>query len=283
MHAPLFNEPVVSGFDPMQVERAIPRPQTPWHLAPVGGKAVPLDCDGGRLSADAGLVLLKDLDAPLGVTRGLAAVLSDPRAPRRIHFTRQDLRKQRVLHMAVRDEDANDATTLRDDPLFTLLRARFPATGAPLASPPTSSRCAHRVSRTALSRLALVLLAPCLASDATPPTVIVLAVDDTEAPVHGPQAPARSDGDAGGSGVLPLHMSAGLSGRLLPTILQATRCTGTQRLAVVKRLGKRLRQAWPDPRVMVRGDSHCASPEVRQWLAEHPALSDVTGLTSHAV
>jgi hypothetical protein len=39
------------------------------------------------LSSDAGVVLLKDIEAPLGVTPHLAAVLSDPRAPRRRHCT----------------------------------------------------------------------------------------------------------------------------------------------------------------------------------------------------
>jgi hypothetical protein len=40
---------------------------------------------------------------------------------------------------------------------------------------------------------------------------------------------------------MPLHLYEGLSGRLMTTILKATRVTGTPRLAVLKRLGKRLR------------------------------------------
>jgi hypothetical protein len=78
---------MVSGFDPMQAAMATPLQPAPLPLGPVGGKAVDLDFDGGRLSSDAGFVLLKDIDAPLGVTRNLAAVLSDPRDPRRINFT----------------------------------------------------------------------------------------------------------------------------------------------------------------------------------------------------
>jgi hypothetical protein len=45
---------------------------TPLPLAPVGGKAVELDFDGGRLSSDAGVVLLKDIDDQLGLTHDLA-------------------------------------------------------------------------------------------------------------------------------------------------------------------------------------------------------------------
>jgi hypothetical protein len=82
---------------------------------------------------------------------------------------------------------------------------------------------------------------------------------------------------------MPLHLYAGLSGRLMTTILKAKRFTGTQRLAVLKRLGKRLRQAWPHTLLILRGDRHFASPEVRQGIEDQPALSYVPGLTSNAI
>lgn len=82
---------------------------------------------------------------------------------------------------------------------------------------------------------------------------------------------------------MPLHLYEGLSGRLITTILKAKRFTGTQMLAVLKRLGKHLRHAWPDTLVIFRGDSHFAYPEVMQWIDEQPALHYVTGLTSNAV
>ena len=183
----------ISGVDSMPVERA-----SPLQLAPVGDKAVALDFDGGRLSSDAGVVLLKDIDAQLGLTRDLAVVLSEPRDPRRINFTRQDLIQQRVFQIAAGYEDANDSNTLRDDPIFKLMLNRLPETGAPLASQPTISRFENRVSRTELYRMALVVLHQFIASYATPPQGIVLDVDDTEDPVHGEQAQARFDGYDGG-------------------------------------------------------------------------------------
>ena len=182
----------------MQTDRASQLQQPSLPLAPVGAKAVDLDFDGGRLSSDAGLVLLKDIDEQLGLTRHLAAVLSDPRDPRRVKFTRQDLLTQRGLQIAAGSEDANDSNTLRADPLFKLLLNRLPEPGAPLASQPTMSRFENRVSRRELYRMARVVLEQCIASYATPPTVIVLAVDDTEDRVHGQQAPARYDGYYGG-------------------------------------------------------------------------------------
>src|SRR5262249_548253 len=143
----------ILGIHSMQTEMA-----APLHLAPVGDKAVDLDFEGGLLSSDAGLMLLKDPDEQLGFTRALAAVLKDSREPHRVPCTLHDLFKQRVLQIAAGYEDANDANTLRHDPIFTLLLNRLPDTGPPLASQPTISRFEHRVSRTELYRLAKVFV-----------------------------------------------------------------------------------------------------------------------------
>src|SRR5215468_6947516 len=190
----------ILGVDSMQTEMV-----APLHLAPVGDKAVDLDFDGGLLSSDAGLMLLKDPDEQLGLTRALAAVLKDSRDPRRVHFTLHDLLKQRVLQIAAGYEDANDANTLLHD--------RLPDTGPPLASQPTLCRFENHVSRTELYRMARVLVEQFLASYARPPQLIVLDVDDTEDPVHGEQEQARYDGYYGGYCFLPLHLYEGLSGR----------------------------------------------------------------------
>src|SRR6266704_1529464 len=154
----------ISGFDAMHAALAAPCDPTPLLLAPIGGKTVELDCDGGRLSSDAGLILLKDIDAQLGLTRALATALSDARDARRIRFTPDDLLKQRIFQIAAGYEDANDSHTLRHDPIFKLLLDRLPETGAPLASQPTISRFENSVSRTELYRMALVLMDQFIAS-----------------------------------------------------------------------------------------------------------------------
>src|SRR5499426_762045 len=283
MNARNHKEYTISGFDSMQATLATQRQRTPLLLAPVGDNTVELDFDGGRLSSDAGLILLKDIDDQLGLTRALAAVLADARDARRIHFTPDDLLKQRVLQIAAGYEDANEANTLRHDPIFKLLLNRLPETGAPLASQPTLSRFENHVSRTELYRMARVLVEQFLASYARPPQLIVLDFDDTEDAVHGEQEQARYDGYYGGYCFLPLHLYEGLSGRLITTIFKAKRFTGAQMLSVLKRLVKRLRHAWPDTLLIFRGDSHFAYPEVMQWIEAQAHLSYVTGLTSTAV
>src|SRR5215472_8340064 len=147
MNAQLFNELIVSGGDQMPDEVATQLQPALLHLAPVGAKTVDLDFDGGRLSSDAGVVLLKDIDDQLGLTPDLAMGLKDPRDPRRVAFTVEDLLKQRVYQIVAGYEDANDANTLRDDPIFKLMLDRLPETGDSLASQPTLSRFENRVSR----------------------------------------------------------------------------------------------------------------------------------------
>src|SRR5262249_10335433 len=283
MNASCLQAYTIPSIDSMQADITPWLPLAPLQLAPVGAKAVNLDFDGGRLSSDAGLVLLKDPDEQLGLTHNLAAVLSDPRDPRRVHFTPHDLLKQRVLQIAAGYEDANDANTLRHDPIFKLLLDRLPETGAPLASQPTISRFENSVSRTEIYRMALVLMDQFLASYNRPPEVIVLDVDDTEDRAHGAQEQIRYDGYYGGYCFLPCHLYEGLSGRLITTILKAKRFSGAQMLAVLKRVVQRLRHAWPDTWCIFRGDSHFAYPEVMAWIEAQPHLSYVTGLTSNAV
>src|SRR5262249_698184 len=169
----------IPSIDSMQADITPWLPLAPLQLAPVGAKAVNLDFDGGPFSSDAGLLLLNDPDQQLT----LSPVLSSPRHPPRVHFPPHDLLKQRVLHMAAGFEDANDANTLRHDPIFKLLLDRLPETGAPLASQPTISRFENRVSRTDLYRMALVLVDQCLAAYVRPPKLIVLDFDDTQDPV----------------------------------------------------------------------------------------------------
>ena len=104
-------EYTIPGFDSIHAERTTQRQPPPLRLAPVGDKTVELDFDGGHLSSDAGLVLLKDIDEQLGLTHALAAALSDSRDARRIRFTPEDLLKQRIFLIAAGYEDANDSNT----------------------------------------------------------------------------------------------------------------------------------------------------------------------------
>src|SRR4051794_5936564 len=85
-----------------------------------------------------GTRLLRKLDGRAGLTAALAAALRDWRSGATTHSL-HDLVRERVFAIAQGYPDGNDATALRDDPLFKACCDRG-ADGRPLASQPTLSR-----------------------------------------------------------------------------------------------------------------------------------------------
>jgi len=96
-----------------------------------------LDFEGGEITGEAGLLLLREFDQRLGLTAGLNGLLVDQRDPRYVAHPALELLRQRIYQIAAGYEDANDATFLRHDPT---LRAVVSPRGEPLASQPTLSR-----------------------------------------------------------------------------------------------------------------------------------------------
>src|SRR5437764_593876 len=121
-------------------------------------KPVEVDFSGGKLSSDGGLLPLALLDRQLGLTAALAACLADERDPAKLTHPLLDLLRQRIDQIACGYEDANDATTLRHDPVFKLAVGRAPESGAALASQPTFSRLENSCG----TRQQLYRLAECL-------------------------------------------------------------------------------------------------------------------------
>lgn len=249
----------------------------------VEDKPVLLDFQAGRLSSDAGLLLLKQVDAHLGLTQALASVLPDRRDPSRTRHSMTDLLRQRLFQIAAGYEDQDDSDTLRSDPIFKLLLGRAPETGADLASQPTMSRFENGISRRTLYHLAEVFVERFIGSYAAPPEVIVLDFDDTADLVHGAQERARFNKHVAHSCFMPLHVYEGLSGRLILTLLKPGLLKGIELLPVLRRLTDRLRAAWPGTEIVFRGDSHFAYPEVMAYLEAEPRMHYVTGLGTNAV
>ena len=64
--------------------------------------------DGGRLTSDAGVLVLAEVERRLGIAERLARCLADPRAPERVHHTVIEMIRFRVLLIAAGYADAND-------------------------------------------------------------------------------------------------------------------------------------------------------------------------------
>src|SRR5436190_5841757 len=90
-------------------------------LSPVQGMAVVARFDGGRLSSEGGLLVLREVERRLGLADRLAACLKDPRAPEKVvHRLAEIIRFRMMMMIAAGYEDGNDADTLRRDAMFKL-------------------------------------------------------------------------------------------------------------------------------------------------------------------
>ena len=98
----------------------------PFELPAVARKKVSVGFDGGMLSSDAGVLLLRGVEERLGIASRLAACLTDRRAPDRIDHTVEAMLRLRMLAIAAGYADANDCNKLRDDPVFKMAVGRAP-------------------------------------------------------------------------------------------------------------------------------------------------------------
>ena len=89
-------------------------------LSPVSGKTVVQKFDGGLLSSDGGILVLREVEQRLRVADCLAACMQDPRSPDQITHSLADIIRFRLLMIAAGYEAGNDASSLRTDPMFKM-------------------------------------------------------------------------------------------------------------------------------------------------------------------
>ena len=239
------------------------------------------DFDGGRLTSDAGSLLLREVDRRIGLTAALAEAFADPRDPAKITHERRTLFAQRTYGMALGYEDLNDQHTLRQDPLFAVLAEQRPTPHQPLASPATFSRWENAATRASLVGLHRVLVEQFLAAHRRPPKEIVLDFDATDDPVHGTQEGRFFHGFYGNYCFLPLYVFCGdhlLVAYLRPSNIDAAKhARGILRLLV-----ERIRRDWPKTRIIFRGDSGFCRWKLLRWCERHQ-VGYVVGLARNPV
>jgi Transposase DDE domain group 1 len=237
------------------------------------------------LSSDFGALLLRGIDRQIGRTERLAAAIQDRRHQSYLDHTLRDLLAQRISQIASGYADGNDANSLRYDPLLKLSVERSPLEPAQdLASAPTFSRLAHSVDRKDLSRLTRALVDHFIARYPEPPAAIVLDLDHSDDPTHGQQALAVYNHHYQSYCSLPLFIFEGTSHALVTACLRpGKRPAGAENAMIFVRLLASLRRHWPQPHIVVRGDSHCATPEVLDVLTPRRRIDFVFGLAGNAV
>src|SRR5580692_2671794 len=104
---------------------ATPSPQLSSKFQPLlfnslAARQVVTDFSAGHLSSDGGMLLLRQIDEGLGISRSLAGCFSDLRNPLLVEHSVRELIAQRLLGLAAGYEDLNDHSLLRLDPLFAV-------------------------------------------------------------------------------------------------------------------------------------------------------------------
>ena len=92
----------------------------PFDLPAVRRKKVTADFEGGSISSDGGLVLLRGAERRLGLSETLAGCIRDWRDPALVVHTLPAMLRFRMFAIACGYEDADDCDALRGDPLFKL-------------------------------------------------------------------------------------------------------------------------------------------------------------------
>jgi len=251
----------------------------------VAGHTVRADFEGGALSSDFGPLLLRGVDRHIGLTERLAAAVRDKRHPSYIDHLLDNLLAQRIYQIASGYADGNDANSLRHDPMFKLGVDRLPLEPEQdLASAPTFSRLEHSVDRKDLYRLTQAFVDHFIASYPEPPAALVLDLDHSDDPTHGQQEFACYNHHYKNYCYLPLFIFEGTSHALVTACLRpGTRPTGAENARLLVRLLSYLRRHWPHTHILVRGDSHFATPEVLDVIAHRRWTDFVFGLAGNAV
>jgi Transposase DDE domain group 1 len=121
-----------------------------FGFVPVEGRAVVAAFDGGKMTSDAGALLLGATDRVIRLVERFAGCFTDHRAAELVEHTVPSLVGQRVFGIALGYEDLIDHDQLRHDPVMAVLGDKLQAKRsdrAPLAGKSTLNRATPGWSR----------------------------------------------------------------------------------------------------------------------------------------
>ena len=232
--------------------------------------------EGGDVTSDAGILLLRQVDKRLGLIESAARCLKDPRDPAKVIHTVPDMLRQRIFGLALGYEDLNDHLTLRNDPGFQTGVDR----DTPLASSATLCRFENRADRDLFWSFHNLMVDQFIASYSQAPDELILDFDATDDPVHGKQDKRFFHGYYDNYCFLPLYVFCGdqpLVAYLRPSNIDAAKHAG----AMLAWLVRRLRHAWPEVEIIFRGDSGFCRHTLLYWC-EHHNVKYIVGLAKNA-
>ncbi|HEX7772332.1 MAG TPA: IS1380 family transposase [Pyrinomonadaceae bacterium] len=258
--------------------------------------------DGGVISSDGGGLLLREVEKRGGLLQRVAGCFRDYRDRERIEHSVEELIKQRVYGIALGYEDLNDHDRLRHDVLMGLLceksdpsgkdRVREQDQGKAIAGKSTLNRLeltpeeANEKSRykkivVEPEKLDELMVEVCLEFQEQAPAEVVLDVDATDDPLYGEQEGRFFHGYYGEYCYLPLYIFWG-EYLLCARLREASEDPAGGVIEQLERIVKKLRQGWPEVRIIVRGDSGFCRDEIMSWCEQNEKVDYVLGMAKNA-
>jgi hypothetical protein len=228
----------------------------------------------GQVSTEGGALLLREVERKINLLGRLSGCFLDGRNPELIEHRLTEMLAQRIYGLALGYEDLNDHEQLRSDPLLGVLSGKR-SLEDPLAGKSTLNRLElvgrtgryHKISYSAqgIDRLLVDLY---IESHGAPPAEIVLDLDATDIPLYGHQPERFFHGYYDHYCYLPLYIFAGdqlLCARLRP----ANQDAAAGSVEEAGRIVARLRQRWPEVKIVLRADSGFCREELMNWCEQN--------------
>lgn len=250
--------------------------QSLFDLPVCKSRKIQVDFQGGEVSSDAGVLLVRQADRKLRLTEELHRRLSDPRRQASCGHRQIELLRQRIYGLALGYEDLNDHETLRRD--IALQTAA--GTDHELASASTLCRWENRADRETAGLIAGWMIELFIQSYKKAPAELILDFDATNDAVHGKQDGRFFHGYYDQYCFLPLYVFCGE--RLLVSYLRPSNQDGARHAwAILALLVKRLRQVWPKVKIIFRGDSGFCRRRMLRWCENH-SVYYIVGLAKNS-
>ena len=241
--------------------------------------------DGGDLTSDAGLLLVKQADTKLGLLSSLTKAIVDKRQRSKVKQPVGVMLAERVLAIALGYEDANDLNDLGKDAALKVACNRRPNSDADLASQPTISRFENSVTKDDLFAMSLVIARTVISVLPHYTTEVVLDIDATVDPCHGQQELNFFNKHYDTNCYLPLllHMTAP-SGQqwLLGSYLRSGTASGDKGFMGMVRIAvKLLRERFPKIRIVLRADAGFSSRKALEFC-ERQGIEYIMGYKKYS-
>jgi hypothetical protein len=225
-------------------------------------KPVVVEPSAGQVSSDAGLLPFRQLDEQLGLTEQFAACLIDRRHAGYVGHTFLEMVRMRTYGILADYADQNDHDLLRSDPVFKLICGRS-IHDDDLASQPTLSRFENAIGTRSFFRLRDMLIDQFIASFDERPNVLTLDIDPFDDPTHGEQQLTFFHGYYRQYQYLPRVITCAENDLVLSVcLLYGIAHPALGAAEDLEYVVSRLREAWPDVRIHIRGDSGFGVPQM---------------------